>query len=46
MSDSSVAGAGFWADGEVALSATGDGDRFIATSLARTVPAFCFLQTA
>ncbi len=37
VGDSPIAGAGTWADGDVALSATGDGEAIMRVALARTI---------
>jgi beta-aspartyl-peptidase (threonine type) len=37
VGDSPIAGAGTWADGDVALSATGDGEAIVRVALARTI---------
>jgi beta-aspartyl-peptidase (threonine type) len=40
IGDSPIPGAGTWADREVAISATGDGEAILRTALARTIAAY------
>ncbi|HET7505925.1 MAG TPA: isoaspartyl peptidase/L-asparaginase [Kofleriaceae bacterium] len=40
VGDSPIPGAGTWADGEIAVSATGDGEAILRVALARTIAAY------